>query len=71
MRKRARKDARRALYKSYSEQGKKNTKKKRRTTVGSVQKGNHTVADCGNPGCKRCNPQFAQITHGHIGSQVA
>jgi hypothetical protein len=37
------------------------SKKKKRQGGGSgptAQRGNHIMADCGNPGCKKCYPQL-------------
>jgi hypothetical protein len=55
----SRKAAKAALYHSYAEQGHKNRAKKHggKSTEGG-HKGQHLVADCGNPGCIRCYPDL-------------
>jgi hypothetical protein len=55
----SRKASKAALYRSYSEQGRKNRLKKvgGRVTTGG-HKGEHLVANCGNPGCIRCYPEL-------------
>lgn len=55
-RKRSIKEARRALYKSYAEQGRTKKRGQSKKTGPSPDKGCHKVADCGNPGCGRCYP---------------
>ena len=61
LRKKAVKDARRALYRSYAAQGKERARGRRRGKTGPTPgKGNHYVVDCGNPGCKACFPQYAR-----------
>jgi len=54
------KDAKRALYASYGEQGRKNNKNSRKKSGPSPGRGCHYVADCGNPGCGRCHHQFVR-----------
>lgn len=61
------KDARRALYKSYSEAGRVGTHERKKSRWGCpTTHGQHEAADCGNPGCNRCYPQFRRVTHGAI-----
>lgn len=62
MEKKRRKEAKRALYKSYSEQGRKNNSKRatKHKVISSV-KGNHVMLDCGNVGCEKCYPQYAVV----------
>ena len=54
--KRAAKEKKRALYKIYSEQGRKNLTKRHRKT-GGKGKHQHLEPNCGNPGCLRCHPE--------------
>lgn len=52
-----RKEAKRALYKSYSERGQINKAKVHRTES-SGKKGQHVMKDCGNTGCIKCYPHL-------------
>lgn len=55
-----RKEAKRALYKSYAEHGQANKTKrhKAKPTEASGKKGQHVMADCDNVGCIRCYPNL-------------
>lgn len=53
-RKKAAKEVKKTLYKSYSEQGK--AKKKSGGAVKSVMGRKHPTTPCGNVGCKKCYP---------------
>jgi hypothetical protein len=56
--KQQRKEAKRMLYKSYSEKGHESAAKRGRLKKGSGggKKGQHVMANCGNSGCIRCYP---------------
>jgi hypothetical protein len=56
--KRAKKDAQRAKYQSFRDRGEnsKRARRQARKTVRAVKSTLHTVADCGNTGCLKCNP---------------
>lgn len=62
----SRKAAKAALYRSYSEQGRKKRAAKHggKSTEGG-HKGQHLVADCGNPGCIRCHPALNNYVLGN------
>lgn len=58
--KKKRKAAKRVLYAQYAKEGKiKGTKRASRKRIfgSSGNKHQHLIADCGNPGCKRCYPE--------------
>lgn len=57
-RKRSAKEARKALYASYAQQGRKANNSGDAIGGPTKDRGNHVMKDCGNPGCKRCYPQF-------------
>jgi hypothetical protein len=54
--KRAAKQAKRALYLSYAGTGKRKKKQNKKSGY-TAQRGNHVMLDCGNVGCARCYPQ--------------
>lgn len=60
MAKKAAKQKKRDLYKSYSESGKSSRLKKvgGKQTEPSGKKGQHAMADCGNVGCIKCYPHL-------------
>lgn len=58
-RKRAEKQAKAAKYASLAGTSKKNKNivKRQRASASSIYKHAHVMADCGNVGCKKCNPR--------------
>jgi len=60
--KRARKAAQKARYQAYKEAGNnQKSKRQRRNVKGKTRlagRVKHAVANCGNAGCKRCNPVY-------------
>lgn len=65
--KKRRKEQKKLLYQGYSEAGRKNNNKKnaRKKTVSSI-KGCHITTDCGNTGCKKCYPQYAEVPKNRV-----
>ncbi len=57
-RKRAVKMARRTLYASLAGTSKKNKRQRKRSVISGIYKHAHIMKECGNPGCKKCNPRF-------------
>lgn len=59
----ARKAAKAAMYKSFSEQGinNKTRRHKAKSTEPSGKKGQHAMTNCGNTGCIKCHPELNNV----------
>lgn len=64
-RKRDMKAKRRALYASLAGTSRKAKKQRKASSVSGIYKHAHAMADCGNPGCRRCCPR--ELMHGAHG----
>jgi len=56
--KKAAKEAKKALYKSYSDRGKERKKSGGNLKASLIR---HPVRPCGNIGCKKCYPQYSRV----------
>lgn len=65
-RKRAVKAARKTLYASLAGTSKKSKNQKKKIKISSNAKHAHLMSDCGNAGCKRCNPSKVVKQNGNI-----
>ncbi len=57
LRKKNAKAAKRAKYASLAGTSKKNKRQTKKSVVSGVYKHAHIMANCGNPGCKKCYPR--------------
>lgn len=65
MEKKAAKARKRALYEQYAKEGKEKGIRQRKSIYGcGASKGMHREANCGNPGCFRCNPGWHSLPNG-------
>lgn len=56
--KRAAKAAKKAKYQALAGTSRKSKKQGNKSQIAGMLKNAHAMGNCGNPGCKRCFPQF-------------
>ncbi len=60
-RKKSAKAAKKAKYEGLAGTGKRRAKRAKKSKLAGIYKGAHIMVDCGNVGCKRCNPRTAAL----------